>query len=338
MSTYNFDLRALRHALALAEHGNFSRAAEAVHLTQPALSRSIQALEGLVGEPLFERRRGAIEPTEIGRLLLAHAQQLDAGARDLDRDLRLARQLELGELRIAVGPWGGSALIGPVIGRLNAAHPRLRVRLLVGPWQELPARARAREVDIVVGDLREIEALEDFELRRLSVHPGRVVSRADHPLRTQARVSLKDLFGYPLIGPRLPVDAVRGLQALARQAGREREASQLLAVECDSSSVLRKVLMESQAWSVMPGFMVDEDLQLGRLGVVPGLDLGFSLRFGAAWLKGRTPAGAVAAFLGLLEAHDRELATESAAPAASRAHAAGRTPPPRRSRAVGRAG
>ena len=91
------ELRQLRHLMAVVEHGSFSRAAEAVHLTQPALSRSIQALEAGVGAPVLERNRGAIQPTDVGQLLLTHARLLDTVTRDLERDIALTQGLELGE-------------------------------------------------------------------------------------------------------------------------------------------------------------------------------------------------------------------------------------------------
>ena len=72
----NIELRHLRHALALAEHGNFARAAEALHLSQPALTRSLQALEAQVGEQLFDRSHREVTPTTMGELLLQHARQL----------------------------------------------------------------------------------------------------------------------------------------------------------------------------------------------------------------------------------------------------------------------
>ena len=144
------ELRQLRHLMAVVEHGSFSRAAEAVHLTQPALSRSIQALEASVGAPVLERNRGAIQPTDVGQLLLTHARLLDTVTRDLERDIALTQGLELGELRIGVGPYGGSALVGPAIGQLNRAHPGLRLKTVLAPWQELPDRARARDVDLIV--------------------------------------------------------------------------------------------------------------------------------------------------------------------------------------------
>ena len=91
-----FDLRRLRHALALAEHRNFARAAAALHITQPALSRSIQALEDGLGVRLFDRSPRDVDPTAFGELVLRHARSLELSARDLDRELQLAKGLEIG--------------------------------------------------------------------------------------------------------------------------------------------------------------------------------------------------------------------------------------------------
>ena len=185
------DLRRLRHFSALVQHGNFHRAADALHLTQPALTRSIQALEAHVSAPLLTRHRTGVEPTELGRLLLRHAGALEGQVRDLDRELRLAKGLALGELRVGVGPWGGSVLVGPVVGGVNALHPGLQLKVVLAPWQELPERARAREVDVVLGELREIEQLPDFECAPLSPHEVCVVARAGHPFSDEEEARIK---------------------------------------------------------------------------------------------------------------------------------------------------
>ncbi len=314
------ELRHLRHLLALAEHGHFGRAAAAVHLTQPALSRSLQAIEASVGAALFERRRGAIEPTEIGQLLLRHAQALDASSRDLEREIRLTKGLELGELRIGVGPFGGSALVGPVVGRLNRLHPGLRIGLVVAPWQELPGRARAREVDLVVAELSEIEALDDFETQALAAHTACVVCRPGHPLTQSARPRPQQLFDYPLAGPRMPARALRALAAMAPPAVRARlrrsDPGALQAIECDSSTILKSILKESDAVSMMPRFMVEADVQSGQLAMIGGIALDVPARFGAAWLKHRSLSGAATRFVALLREHDQALARP--APAAQR--------------------
>jgi DNA-binding transcriptional LysR family regulator len=309
------ELRHLRHLLALAEHGNFSRAADALHITQPALSRSIQALEASVGATLFDRNRSGIEPTEIGRLLLRHARSFDASAQDLDREVRLSKGLELGELRIGVGPYGGAALVGPVVGQLNRLHPRLRVRLTIAPWTELPERARARDVDVVVAELSELGTLDDFESQPLSEHRANFVCRTDHPVTRLPAVRLQDLYVYPIAGPRLPPAAEKALIDAAPNEQREylRRAG-LLTIECDSAKVLKVILTHSDALSMMPRFMVEAEARAGELVVLPDLDVDLRqrTRFGAAWLRHRSMSGAGRKFVELLCAHDAVLAADLA--------------------------
>ena len=291
------DLRHLRHALALAEHGNFARAADACHITQPALTRSIQSLEAALGVTLFDRRRGGVEPTAFGRLVLDHAAGLDMGSRELER-----------ELVVGVGPYGGAALVGPVVARLNQRHPRLRIRVVVAPWTELPARARSREVDVVVSELSEISEQADFESRALSIHRLFVVCRAGHPLTTLKTVTPQDLFKFPIAGPQLPGPAFERLCTLAPQPMRAAMRRQgALTIQCDSSAVLKAVAMDSDAISMMTPFMLPVELAGGQLVVLRDLDLGIPARFGAAWISGRTVSTATTAFLEILAAYDQEL-------------------------------
>ena len=84
----SIDLRLLRQAQALAEHGSFRRAAESLKIAQPSLSRGIKELEAIVGMPLFTRSRTGHEPTDFGRVFLqhAHGRQRDRQRHPRDRD------------------------------------------------------------------------------------------------------------------------------------------------------------------------------------------------------------------------------------------------------------
>lgn len=301
------ELRQLRHLLAVVEHGSFSRAAEAVHLTQPALSRSVQALEHAVGAPLLDRTRGELSPTAVGRVVLAHARMMDSHARELQRDIALTRGLDMGELRIGVGPFGGSALVGPIVGALVRLHPGLHIQTIVAPWQELPERARARSLDLIVLELSQVQALDDFATRALGNYPGVLVCRPGHPLTQMASPSVQAMFAYPLVGPSLPAHALQGLLQVAPPALRERLQRQApLAVECDSAAILKDVLRYSDAVAVMPRFIVTHELAANQLVVVPGVDLGIRARFGAAWLRKRSLSGAASKFVDMLAAGDHD--------------------------------
>ena len=260
-----------------------------------------------MGASLFDRRQTGVELTEMGRLVLRHAKALDAAAGDLDREIRLAKGLELGELRIGAGAWGGAVLVAPVVGRLVARHPRVQVRVLVAPWRELPARLRAREVDIVVGSLGEFQQLDEFDCLSLSVQDTLIVGRVGHPLGVVDEVTVADVLAYPLVGPGLDSDAAELLAGLASAISDDaaRSATQLLTVECDNSEVLKRVLVETDALTFMPRYLVESDLQEGRLAVVGEFDIGLRVRIGAAWLRGRSLGGAGSAFLDLLRATDQ---------------------------------
>lgn len=317
-----FDRRHLRHAIGLASHGNYARAAEALHLTQPALSRSIQNLEEELGVQLFDRSRRGVEPTEFGLLLLRHAQSMELIARDLERDINLAKGLEIGTLAIGAGPWGAASIIGVPVGLLSQSHPRLRTRVLIAPWQELPARLRAREIDLVISDVSEIQGQEDLEVTPLMPHPTFVVCRPDHPLTTRQSLAAADIFAFPLAGPHIPQHAIDQLLSHLPKASRASARSNgLLSITCDSSSVLKAILVNSNAVSVMSPFMCIKELQSGELAMIQQLDLGLAGRFGVTRLRERTLSAPAAAFLDILLTHDRSVAQQEWSLMAS--HAAG---------------
>jgi DNA-binding transcriptional LysR family regulator len=301
------ELRPLRHALALAEHRNFARAASAIGITQPALTRSIQALEQELGARLFDRRRRDTEPTALGRLVLDHARRLELSARDLTRELQLTKGLETGELDVGVGPWGGLVMAGPVAGRLVKLHPGLRTRLHVVLWHELPARVRARECDIMLAQLTLVRDASDFETRPFAPHTAFPLCRAGHPLTLLASPTAKDVFAYPVVGPFLPPDVASALAARTAGAAAPRGPHMGFAVTCDSSSTLKAILQRSDAVAMMPPFMAGDEIRRGTLVLLPEVDLGLATGFGVAWLRGRTLSGPAQAFVDLLLEHDREL-------------------------------
>ncbi|MCX7167486.1 MAG: LysR family transcriptional regulator [Rhodocyclales bacterium] len=303
-----FDMRRLRHALALAEHRNFARAATALHITQPALSRSIQSLEDALGVRLFDRSPRDVEPTAFGELVLRHARGLELSARDLDRELQLAKGLEIGTLNVGAGPWGAASMVGVTIGKLSRLYPRLRTRVLISPWMELPARIRSREVDLMVADVSEVQGQDDLEITPLMAHRAFVVCRPDHPLTQQDGVGAADIFRFPLAGPHLPQHAVDTMLRHMPAAVREHvKVHGLLSITCDSSSVLKAILANSDAISIMSVFMVIKELGDGDLAMIRELDLGVQGQFGVTRLRGRSLSAPAEAFLKLLTEHDQNI-------------------------------
>ena len=145
-------LRQLRYFQALVEHGSFSRAAESVHVSQPALSLQIRELEATLGGPLVERESRGVLLTPLGRE--AHEQTL----RVLDETLLLEnmeRRLEAGPLKVAVGIVSTLApyLLPGILERLHDASPRVEIDILEATGQDLVSRLLAGRLDAAVVSL-----------------------------------------------------------------------------------------------------------------------------------------------------------------------------------------
>ncbi|WP_305826328.1 LysR family transcriptional regulator, partial [Pseudomonas aeruginosa] len=256
------DLRQFRHFVALAEHGHYARAAEAVNLSQPALSRSIQALEGQLGCTLVERGSRGVALTAHGRLVLEHARRLLAGHRALHNAVSQLANLDSGELRLGGGPFPAARLLPEALAGFSSAHPRVRVVLLIEDWQTLRQRLLDDAVELFVADIRELQGDPQLRIHPLREYPGVLFCRPGHPLLRLVRPSAEQLADYPLAGPRLP-EAVRG--DLARLLQREEP----LGIQCDDVLMLKGLVGSSELISLAPWDVVAADVEAGRLALLP---------------------------------------------------------------------
>ncbi|MDF3936520.1 LysR family transcriptional regulator [Pseudomonas citronellolis] len=256
------DLRQLRHFVTLAEHGHFARAAEAVNLSQPALSRSIQALESQLDCRLLDRNPRGIKLTAHGRLVLEHARRLLAGSRALDNAVRELGNLEAGELRLGAGPFPSARLLPRTLAAFSRAHPKVKVNLAIENWQDLHRRLLDDELELFVADCRELLGDPQLEIQPLRSHESLLFCRPGHPLLGRAKLGIADLLAYPLAGPRLPRDAhLRLVHSLGRE--------QPLDVQCDDVLLLKELVRGSDVLCLAVADVVAEDVADGRLASLP---------------------------------------------------------------------
>lgn len=177
--------RALRYFLAVYDTGNLSVAAERVNITQPALSKAIQALETEMGVKLFERRPHGVVPTRYGDILVRHARRMESEYRHALAEIDAAGGGAESLLRIGAGPLWYSYLLPKVLGPFLADHPQARVRVQSGVISTLVPALQAGQVDLICTTL-------DFPpqagiVREPVIEVSHtVVARPDHPLRASA--------------------------------------------------------------------------------------------------------------------------------------------------------
>lgn len=235
------NLHQLEHLLALDETRHFAKAAQKVHLSQPAFSRSIQSLEKQTGLLLFERKGGEIRPTPAGQFLIQRARILVLEAKSLKRDIGLYLQGEVGELVFGVGPFPAVTLAGRVIEKIRLAFPKVSVRIEIDNPANLLALLLKEEIDFFVADTGEINAAPYLNIQPLMRQYGHLYAHAKHPLAGKTH-RFEDAWEYGIASVKLPDMLKAGLGQLLGQNSRNLLQ---LALECDDVNLLHQVALST---------------------------------------------------------------------------------------------
>ena len=297
----SIELRPLRHFLALVEHGSFARAALALRLSQPALTRSIQALERLVGGELVFRSPRGVVPTDVGHLLLLRARELLQFAEDLDRDVLQRSTVQSGHVAVGAGPYPAETIFVPALTRFINAHPMIKIRLQVRAWDELLVRLRGRELDFFVAELSTLQHEADLDVQPLGAHPLYYVARAEHPLSRARQRPPAAVFGYPLVAmSRIPPRILQPMLVSQRRSGDTSAAGRPFP-SLDSATLagLKQMLANSDVIAVLPLTCLKAELERGEIAVL-GSEPWLLLNYGVVRLKSHRLSPAANRLLELL--------------------------------------
>jgi LysR family hydrogen peroxide-inducible transcriptional activator len=143
-------LRQLQYLKLLAEHGSFSRAADAAHVSQPALSAGVQELERILGAPVVERARGAVIMTAVGAEAVRRAEDVLARTEDLVEAAKNAGRLLSGRFRLGVIPTVAPFLLPAKLPSVKAAYPSLKLFIREDLTPRLIAALKAGQIDAAV--------------------------------------------------------------------------------------------------------------------------------------------------------------------------------------------
>ena len=214
-------IKLLRSFCIVVEEGSLNRAAARLHITQPSLTRQMQALENEIGGALLERQSSGVKPTALGQAALAGVgpvlEQYDAVCADLRRQARGQRA----ELRIGYIGSAAHTYLNPALAALRREHPEAKVKLLdLSPGEQIAALKKG-DIDLALIGQEGASLSRDFYTRKLATLGVCVVLPADHPLASRRELSPADLKKEAFIGA--PDDEVPGrnqwITRLCRKAG-----------------------------------------------------------------------------------------------------------------------
>jgi DNA-binding transcriptional LysR family regulator len=235
----------LRHLISLARSGSFTRSAEALFLTQPALSRSIRALEDELGQPLFDRvgRRSVLTP--FGTDVVQRALQLVFDADELAASGPKMREGRSGRVRIGLGSGPGAMLMTPLLKTMAQSHPAIHIEVARGTTDMLTPRLRERELDALVVDVRSLSPATDLRVANVVEMRGAFMVRDRHPLtRRKGVLRFDDLRPYPIASTPLSDEVAR---TLVERYGPAAHPSACVTLRCEEIPSLVEVVRHSDA-------------------------------------------------------------------------------------------
>lgn len=264
----NVSPRQLEVFTAIAANGSVRAAAEAVHLSQPAVSMALAELERLLGQRLFDRVGRRLALNEHGMALLPRAQEVLDRMRDLPRHVAGAQAALRGDLHIGASNTVGNYLVGDLLGSFTKAHPGVALHLTIANTETIVADLRRFAVDVgcVEG------AAPQADIKMLPWREDRLVvcARPDHPLARRRRLAAKDFKDVRWIlrerGSATRVLAERALSRLPPPAG---------VLELGQSEAIKQAVIAGLGIACLPEVAIGDARAAGKLRVLrtPFLDL-----------------------------------------------------------------
>ncbi|MFJ4156625.1 transcriptional regulator CynR [Pseudomonas sp. NPDC089752] len=189
--------RHIQYFLAVAEHHSFTRAAAALHVSQPALSQQVKQLEESLGAQLFDRSGRTTRLTDAGEVYLQYVRRASQELQEAKRAIHDVSDLSRGSLRVAVTPTFTSYLIGPLVEAFHSRYPGIILNLREISQERMEALLLADELD--VGIAFEQAHAQDIEALPLLVETLALVVSRTHPLAENQSIGLQTLSAQALV-------------------------------------------------------------------------------------------------------------------------------------------
>ncbi|MDP3522377.1 MAG: LysR substrate-binding domain-containing protein [Hydrogenophaga sp.] len=257
----NATFRQLRVFSEVARHLSFARAAEALHLTPPAVTMQVKELESHVGLPLFQREGRRVALTTVGEYMLVHARKILATLKDAEDTALRLQKLEVGTLTIGMVSTA-KYFLPQLLAEFKREHGGVELKLVVGNREQLVAMLQANEVDIAIMGRPPKELATRAE--PFAAHPHVFVSAVTHPLARQRNI---------------PPDALRMLGFVMREPGsgtraalesflREARVEPRVVMEMRSNASIKQVVMADLGVSFVSLHTLGLELDQGLIAVL----------------------------------------------------------------------
>ncbi len=258
--------RRLQVFSAVAKHLSFTRAAEALFMTQPAVTFQIRQLEEQHGVRLFERRHGSILLTSAGELMLDYAQKIIALSDEMDTRLAEITGEMRGPLLVGASTTIAEFLLPAILGEFNALYPQVRARLIVANSEKIESQVAEQRLD--VGLIETPGKLAGLASQVCCEDELQVICAPDYPLAQHKTVSPKSLIDYEFIS-REPGSGTREITETYFRAHKLEPQNLKTQMELGSPEALKGVVATGLGFAILSRLAVEADVRIGKLVAIP---------------------------------------------------------------------
>jgi LysR family transcriptional regulator, nitrogen assimilation regulatory protein len=287
------DIKQLRALITVAETGSVTKAANLLHIVQPAVSRQLRLLEEDVGTPLFARGRYGMEVTEAGAVFVEHARRALA---ELDRarsELRVSDGVS-GTVTVGLLPSTCDLLASDLVAGVASRYPAIRLRVLMGYTGTLQNWLEQNETDAAL--LYDPKPSPILAVTPLVEEKLWIVGLPEMGFSADQPVSLADVADLPMILPNAP----HGIRTLVAQSCVDAGIELTVTAETNAMSVQKGLVAGGHGVTILPGIAVADDLATGRLSAAPLTDRVLARRIVLARPNNRRVPAAVRCVVDLL--------------------------------------
>jgi len=247
----DLSLGKLQQLITVARTGSFSKAAAELNISQPALSRSVAAIEQRYGFQIFSRLGHGVEPTAAGLQVIAEAEPLLRSLRVFDQNLRLFGSGTAGRLELGISPLLASEVLARFAGEFFAPHSRAQLRVMVRNGPDLLEALRDDAIELFFFPEGHLDEDPELAVEQIGTIAPACVVRSGHPLARRAEVTMADLACYPWassVDPPLPDELLSPARFV-----------------CGNYHILREALLTSDLICICSAAFVAEQLAEGLL-------------------------------------------------------------------------
>ncbi len=291
------NLHLLRLFATVVQTGSFSRAADALHISQPAISKGVRDFELQVGCRLLDRTSKGVRPTREGQALLRHAETLFAAERAAEDELLSLRNLEAGSLRIGASTTIATYMIAEHLGRFRRQYPGIDLHVVSANTRDIADLMLAHNIEIalVEGPIEDNDLTSRAwrtDVMSLITSPTHPFPSLDGPIDPAALEDEILIIREPGSGSREVV-----AQALANHGVESRRT-----LEIGSTEAIKQAVACDVGVSIVSSATIDDQVRLGRLKVIPMKDLQISRTLWQLKTPGRIDIPAAIAFERIINA------------------------------------